>query len=111
MTLLSLSGTPRTRYLNDIRNAHVFRVERPVTLWLEALYVEPQERLAWMECSQGTWRLPAEMREWAEEVEDRARALLGRDDILPCSVVFAPTEDGHFEVELRPHGYRPTLQT
>jgi hypothetical protein len=90
---------------------HVFRVERPVTLTVQAIYTAPPERLAWMECTQGTWRLPPEMRDWAEEIEERARSIVGRDDIFPCNAVFAPEADGHFEVELRPYGYEPFLLT
>ncbi|MFV0135532.1 hypothetical protein ACLGIH_20310 [Streptomyces sp. HMX87] len=111
MALLPLNGTLRTQYLNKVRGMQIFSVERPVTLWVEGIYTAPQERLVWMECSQGTWRLPAEMRDWAEEVENRARAIVGHDDIFPCSIVFAPTVGGHYEVELRPEGYRPFLRT
>lgn len=111
MARLSLDGTLRTRYLNEIRNMQLFRVERPVTLLVERIYAEPEERLVWMECEQGTWRLPAEMRSWAEEVEGRARDIVGHDGFLPCRIVFAPMPDGSFEVELRPQGYRPFLLT
>ncbi|WP_369042268.1 hypothetical protein [Streptomyces sp. Midd1] len=112
MAALTFSGTVRTQYLNEIRNMAVFHVERPVTLFVNAIYTAPLERLAWMECEQGTWRLPAEMREWAEEIEERARLIVGRDDVFPCRIVFAPKADGqHFEVELRPAGYKPCLLT
>lgn len=111
MAALGLNGTLRTQYLNQVRGMAVFNVERPVTLWVEAVYSEPQERLAWMECTQGTWRLPAEMRDWAEEIEERARMIVGHDEIFPCRIVFAPKPSGHFEVELRPEGYKPFLQT
>lgn len=111
MALLGLAGALKSRYLSEVRNMQVFTVERPVTLCVEAIYTVPEERLAWMECAQGKWRLPAEMRDWAEEVEDRARILLARDDIFPCRIVFAPKAEGHFEVELRPEGYRPFLPT
>lgn len=111
MAQLGLNGTLRTQYLNTVRGMQVFHVERPVTLWVEAIYSEPQERLAWIECQQGTWRLPAEMRGWAEEIEERARMAVGRDEVLPCRIVFAPGADGTFEVELRPEGYKPFLQT
>jgi len=89
----------------------MFQVDRPVTLWLERIYVEPQERLLWMECRQGSWRLPAKALPWAETVEDRAREIVGHDGVLPCPVVFAPEEGGEFEIELRPTGYRPFLLT
>lgn len=111
MAPLGLTGTLRTRYLNDVRNMALFRVERPVTLMLEAIYHEPAERLVWMECQQGRWQLPLEMRQFADEVEERARQLVGYDDVLPCRIVFAPTGGGGYEVELRPEGYQPALQT
>ena len=114
---LGFKGTVRTQYINQIRTMHLFSVERPVTLVVKAIYTAPRDRLVWMECVQGTWRLPHSMWGWAEEVEDRAREIVGRDDILPCPIVFAPkdTEDDeddearHFEVELRPYGYKPFL--
>ncbi|MEU0214082.1 hypothetical protein ABZ281_02800 [Streptomyces sp. NPDC006265] len=110
MALLAHTGTLRTQYLNEIRNMHVFHVERPVTLIVQGIYTAPQERLAWMECQQGTWRLPAAMRDWAEEIEERAQVLVGHAEIFPCPIVFAPKADGqHFEVELRPRGYKPFL--
>ncbi|MEU1552179.1 hypothetical protein ABZ517_05580 [Streptomyces scabiei] len=111
MAELTLNGTLRTRYLNEIRGAQVFRVEAPVTLTVEAIYSEPVERLVWMECHQGTWRLPPEMRQFAEEVEERAQAILGRYEIFPCHIVFAPGEGDQYEVELRPRGYRHCLPT
>jgi hypothetical protein len=109
VALLNLSGTNRTRYLNEVRNSQTFRVERPVTLLVEGIYTAPDERLVWMECQQGTWRLPAEMHGWAEAIEDRARVIVGRDDILPCRIVFVPRPNGAYEVELRPTGYQPFL--
>lgn len=111
MARLDLTGTVRSTYLQDVRNLRLFQVERPVTLWLERIYVEPDERLVWMECKQGSWRLPARALPWAETVEERARGIVGYDDVLPCPVVFAPRAGGEFEIELRPEGYRPFLPT
>ncbi|MGW3153751.1 hypothetical protein [Streptomyces sp. NPDC001089] len=109
MGQLPLTGTLRTRALNEARLLREFRVERPVSLVVYGIYTEPEQHLAWMECAQGKWRLPAVAFGWAEEVEDRARAIVGEDEVFPCRIVFIPREEGEFESELRPTGYRPFL--
>ncbi|AZM47836.1 hypothetical protein DMB38_20415 [Streptomyces sp. WAC 06738] len=111
MARLDLAGTVRSTYLQQVRGLHMFQVERPVTLLLERIYVEPIERLVWMECHQGSWRLPAKTMPWAEAIESRAREIVGYDEVLPCPIVFAPKANGEFEMELRPRGYRPFLDT
>lgn len=108
MAELTLPGTNRTRYLNDVRGLREFQVTRGVTLTVKSIWTASPERLAWVECEQGTWRLPAVMFGWALEVEERAMELVGHAEIFPCRLVFEPHEDGsgHFDAEIFPPGYR-----
>lgn len=104
---LHLKGGARAQLLADIRTLKTFRVIGGKTkVEIFSLWTDPDTRLAWVECSSGTWRLPDVLYPWAEDVEERA-ASLGFGDLWPCTAVFEEKLGGVMVAEVLPDGYRP----
>ncbi|MGW3860667.1 hypothetical protein ACWEDZ_04195 [Streptomyces sp. NPDC005047] len=106
MVHTTYQGALRANQLNEVRALREFRIgSSGQKVELDAVYSDPQTRLAWIECNTGAWRLPAKLFDWAEVIEEKAREVVGHDEIFPCWAVFEELH-GEFVVEIFPEGYK-----
>jgi hypothetical protein len=105
---LTYRGAPRSRKLQEVRSLSEFRVSGARTrVELYEVWSDPETRLAWIECYNGTFRLPARMFAWAESVEDQAQQVIRFGETFPCWTVFEEdSSTGEIMVEIFPRGYR-----
>ncbi|MFC9505442.1 hypothetical protein [Streptomyces sp. NPDC057002] len=105
---MKFQGGVRAQKLNEVRTLSEFRIgETGMKVQLYEIWSDPETGLAWIDCYNGTFRLPARLFDWAEEVESQAHQVVGHRDLFPCWSVF--TEDaatGEILVEIFPHGYK-----
>lgn len=105
---LLVKGGARASVVSDIRTLRTFRIgPAGMKVELHEVWTDPVERLAWVVCNTGTWRLPERLYPWAEQVEDQAAAL-GFYEPFPCRAAFIEQPDGSVEVEIFPEGYQPS---
>ena len=107
MAHLAFTGAIRARKLQEVRGLLEFRIRPGSKLELYEVVSDPETRLAWMECYNGTFRLPSRMFDWAESVEAQAQRIVQHNDIFPCwSLWDEDAETGEIQVEIFPRGYR-----
>ena len=71
------------------------------------VWSDPDTHLAWIDCYNGTFRLPQKLFAWAESVEEQARRIVRHEEIFPCWSLFEQdAETGEITVEVFPRGYR-----
>ncbi|MEU3979670.1 hypothetical protein AB0465_18395 [Streptomyces griseoviridis] len=99
------NGVNLTRQLNEVRTLREFRIDEGYTrrrTELKAVYADADSGLAWIETRNGTWRLPREFLPWALDIDERALAVLGHNEVFPCNALFERMPDGSWEVEIFP---------
>lgn len=108
MAHLKFQGTLRTQKLNEVRGLREFRIgPTGMKVELYEVWSDPETSLSWIECYNGTYRLPAKLFDWAESVEAQAHQVVKHDDVFPCWSVFEEnTDTGEIMVEIFPNGYR-----
>lgn len=109
MAHLAVQGGLRARRMQEVRSKDILQIgESGMKLQLFEVWSDPDSRMAWVESYNGTFRLPAKLFDWAEQVEAQALQVVPRlTEVFPCWAVFEEDMDsGEITVEIFPRGYR-----
>lgn len=108
MGQLPFQGAVRARRLQEVRMLEEFRIgPRGMRVELYEVWFDEETQLAWIDCFNGTFRLPQQLYAWAVAVEEQVAFVMQDDEFLPCWALFEHDEgSGEFQVEVFPKGYR-----